>query len=171
MKGELIIEKATLKDMDDIAEIISSSATWYEPFLDEEDMKEHKVGENWIKENYQKRDFYLGSDVKGNKIGTISMQFFGNETYLGYIYLNAKHTGKGYGKKLMEFAKRKAIAKEQESMILIAHPEATWATKAYKRFGFELKHRNRNDILNYKKGLLKPYYEEGFHLYQYKLQA
>lgn len=155
--------------MSKIARIISSSAKWYEPIIDEKDMKEHEVDDSWIDKNYTRRDFYIAQDPSGEEIGTISMQYFGNTTYLGYIYVHAEKTGNGYGKKLIKFAEEQAKEKGQESLILIAHPKATWATKAYERYGFKKKFDSKEKVLNYKEGLLEPYYEEGFHLYEYRL--
>lgn len=164
------IRKARYKEMPLIADFIRSSASWYEDFLNEEDMKEHNVDDQWIEDNFKKRQFYIGKDENGNEVGTISMQFFGKQTYLGYIYLDATKTGKGYGKKLIQFAERESKKKGQESLILIAHPKATWATKAYEKFGFEKKYEKKENVIEYKNGILEPYYEEGFHLYEYKLR-
>lgn len=164
------IEKAKYDDMPIIADFIRSSASWYEPFLNEKDMKEHNVDETWIDKNYKKREFYIGKDEKGEEVGTISMQFFGKKTYLGYIYLDSNKTGKGYGGKLMQFAREESKKRGQDSLILIAHPKATWATKAYEKFGFEKKFEKKEEIHNYSNGILKSYYEEGFHLYTYKLR-
>lgn len=163
------INKAQFEDMKKIAKFINSSAEWYRPIVAPKDMKEHCVDEKWMKKNYDMRDFYIGTDEKSNDVGTISLQFFGKQTYLGYIYLDAKHVGNGHGKRLMDFAKYMSEKKGQESMILIAHPEAHWAVKAYEKYGFKRKFKEKEDILDYKDGLMKPYYEEGFHLYEYKI--
>lgn len=165
------IKKASKTDMKQIAEFIRSSAEWYRPFLDEKDLDEHYVDESWIEKNYRKREFYIGENEKGEEVGTISMQEFEDLTYLGYIYLDVNHVGNGYGAKLIDHAKKISEERNKNAMILIAHPEATWATKAYEKYGFERKHTNKKDILNYRDGVLKGYYEEGFHLYEYKLSA
>lgn len=162
------IKRASMIDMPKVANIIRSSAEWYEPFVDEKDLDQHYVDEKWQRENYQKREFYLGQK-DSEPLGTISMQFFGETTYLGYIYLNTKHVGKGIGRKLIDFARKKSKQREQKEMVLIAHPEAKWATRAYKKYGFECKFKEKDKILAWKNGLLKPYYEEGFHLYHYSL--
>ena len=52
-------------------------------------------------------------------------------------------------------------------MVLIAHPKAFWATRSYRRFGFECIATTRDQVLEWRSGWLKPYYEEGFELYQY----
>lgn len=163
------IKKAQFSDMPLIADFIRSSASWYENFVSEKDMQEHNVDKKWMERNYKKRDFYIGEDENGEEVGTISMQFFGKQTYLGYIYLDATKTGKGHGRKLIEFAEKESKKRGQESLILIAHPKATWATKAYEKFGFEKKYEKKENVISYKNGILEPYYEEGFHLYEYKL--
>lgn len=164
----LIIKAAQKEDMDVIAKFIRSSAQWYEPFLDEKDLNEHYVDDKWKEENYQKRDFYIGK-TEESEVGTISLQYFDDVTYLGYIYLHVKHVGKGYGKRLIDHAKRLSKRKGQDSMVLIAHPEAKWAVKAYEKYGFKKFLTDKKKILNWKDGLLKDYYEEGFHLYKYDL--
>jgi RimJ/RimL family protein N-acetyltransferase len=165
----LLVRRAQWDDMPKIARFISSSASWYEPFLDPKDMEEHQVGHQWIRENYEKRDFYIAKTPK-EEIGTISTQFFGDVAYLGYIYLDTKQAGKGYGPKLIDHAKAICLSKPGvNKMCLIAHPEARWAVKAYKRYGFKRILTRKEDILKYNGGFLKGYYEEGFHLYEYNL--
>lgn len=52
-------------------------------------------------------------------------------------------------------------------MCLIAHPEATWAKRAYLKYGFEIVERDRDRILAWNGGCLEPHYEEGFELYHF----
>jgi ribosomal protein S18 acetylase RimI-like enzyme len=174
LQDELLIKQAQRDDMDTIAKFIRSSASWYEEFVDEKDLNEHYVDDNWKEENFKKRDFYIGHKIDQSKttpVGTISLQHFGDITYLGYIYLHTDHVGKGYGHKLMDHAREICEKRDQEAMVLIAHPEATWATKAYKKYGFNRKMTQRREILTWKNGLLREYYEEGFHLYHYPLSS
>lgn len=169
-RNDLLIRPANREDMDTIAKFIRSSASWYEEFVDEKDLSEHYVDDKWKEENYKKRDFYIGK-TEDDAVGTISLQHFGDITYLGYIYLHTDHVGRGYGHKLMEHAKELCEKRNQEAMVLIAHPEAKWATKAYEKFGFTRKMTDKKSILNWKDGLLEEYYEEGFHLYHYDLSS
>ena len=90
--------------------------------------------------------------------------------YLGYIYLDADQAGKGYGPKLIDHARAICLSKPGiNKMALIAHPKATWAIKAYERYGFKKILEKKEEILKYNRGFLKPYYEEGFHLYEYQI--
>lgn len=166
----LHIQRANETDMDTIASFIRSSAEWYKPFLAEKDLKEHYVDDDWKKENYKKRDFYLGKDSQNGEVGTISLQYFGDYAYLGYIYLDSKYVGKGYGPELINFAKRKCLSKGLKGMCLISHPKAEWAIKAYEKYGFRKKCTSKQDVLNWNNAFLEPYYEEGFHLYVYEFE-
>lgn len=165
----LIIRPAKIDDMPKIAQFIASSAKWYEPFVDPKDMSEHKPGSKWIKDNYQKRDFYIAKTPE-REIGTISTQFFGQVAYLGYVYLDASQAGRGYGHKLLDHARAICLSKPGvNKMCLIAHPKATWAVRAYEKYGFHRIETQKEKILQYNNGFMKPYYEEGFHLYEYQL--
>lgn len=169
LRKKLIIERANKNDMDTIADFIRSSADWYRPFLAEKDLNEHYVDDEWKEKNYTKREFYLGKDKENGEVGTISLQYFGDYAYLGYIYLDSKHVGKGYGIELINFAKETCQQKNKKGMCLIAHPQAKWAIKAYEKYGFKKKFSKKEEILNWNNGFLRPYYEEGFDLYVYDL--
>ncbi|MCA9285652.1 MAG: GNAT family N-acetyltransferase, partial [Phycisphaerales bacterium] len=160
------IRPADRSDMELVADFVRSSAEWYRPILDERDMAEHDVDEEWAELNFERRDFYVGY-ASGEPLGTVSLQYFGDYAYLGYIYLDVAHVGKGYGQRLMRFAERKAREKSMKGMVLIAHPEATWAKNAYLKYGFEIIETAKEGVLAWKEGVLKPYYEEGFELYRY----
>ena len=155
--------------MDTVAGFIRSSLEWYKPFIDEQDLGEHDVDEKWKEENFKRRDFYLGINEKQQEVGTISLQHFDDIVYLGYIYLDVKFVGNGYGSQLIDHARKKAIDAGMRKMVLISHPKAEWAVKAYKKYGFRKVLSKKEDVLGYEGGFLKPYYEEGFELYEYIL--
>lgn len=163
------IRRARPRDMDLVAGFISSSAEWYRPFVAEDDMAEHEVGRDWAERNFPIRDFYVG-EAKGTPVGTISLQYFGDYAYLGYIYLDTDHTGQGYGRKLIDFAEDQARLMGMKGLCLIAHPKATWATKAYRRRGFERIASAREDVVSWNGGVLEPFYEDGFELYVYDFE-
>lgn len=167
---ELSINPATRDDMDVIAEMIKSSADWYRPFVDEKDMSEHDVDDDWKERNYQLRDFHIAHSGS-EPVGTVSLQHFGDYVYLGYVYLFKHHVGKGFGKRLLEHAERISRSLGRKGMILIAHPEAKWAKKAYLKYGFEIISSNKKEILAWQNGVLTPHYEEGFELYRYDLSS
>lgn len=162
------IRPANWDDMETVANFLRSTADWYRPFLREEDMAEHDVPDSWKAANFERRDFYMGF-VGETAVGTISLQYFGDHAYVGYVYLDAAFVGNGYGRQLLEFAAGLAREKGMKGVALIAHPEATWATRAYVKFGFEKVASDREDVLAWNDGALKDFYEDGFELYVYPL--
>ncbi len=161
---KLEITRATRSDMPLVAHFIRSSAEWYKPFIAQKDLSEHEVGEKWIAKNYPLRDFFIGYN-QHEPVGTISMQTVRGYTYLGYIYLDVAHVGKRFGHQLVEFAKLRSQGIGNKGMFLIAHPEASWSVKAYKKMGFKKIASKKEDVLAWNDGVLEPYYEEGFELY------
>lgn len=158
------IVPAKLGDMHVVADIVRSSASWYHPLVDQQDMAEHAVDDNWARENYKRRDFYVGLTDQG-PVGTLSLQFFGEYAYLGYVYLYVQQVGKGYGQVLMRFAETLARDRGMKGLVLIGHPEATWAKRAYLKYGFKVIARSKDEVLTWNGGVLRPYYEQGFELY------
>jgi GNAT superfamily N-acetyltransferase len=152
--------------MDRVAEILRSTATWYAPFVEPEDMDQHDVGPDWPAKNYAMREFYVAVK-QGEVIGCLSIQDTGPSLYLGYVYLHVDHVGHGYGKQILRYAERELRVRNKRSLVLIAHPEADWAVRAYERFGFERIARTDEDVLAWCDGWLEPYYEKGFHLFEY----
>lgn len=163
---EFTIRPAVREDMTKVAEFVRSSAEWYRPIVDEADMAEHEVGSEWAEVNFKRRDFYIGA-VGDEQIGTISLQYFGDFAYLGYIYLDVEHVGNGYGQQLMEFAEETAREAGMKGLALIAHPQATWAKRAYLKYGFDIVETEKDRVTSWENGVLEPYYEEGFELYLY----
>lgn len=164
----LRIRPALLGDMDTIANFLRSTADWYRAFVDEADMVEHDVPEEWKEQNFNRRDFFVG-ELEEGAVGTVSLQYFGDFAYIGYVYLDAHYVGQGFGQELLDFATGIASRKNKKGVALIAHPKATWATKAYLKYGFELELEQRDEVLAWNNGALKDFYEEGFQLFVYWL--
>lgn len=164
----LKIRRARRPEMHDIADILRSTADWYAPFVDPADMDQHDVDAGWADKNYRMREFHVGC-VDDDVIGCISIQEAGDALYLGYVYLHADRVGNGYGRKLLAFAREEARRRGKRALVLIAHPDADWAVRAYERFGFECIAEDRDDVLSWNVGWLRPYYEQGFHLFEYAL--
>jgi GNAT superfamily N-acetyltransferase len=163
---QLDIQPAKRHEMVIAANILRSSADWYRPFLDEKDMAQHDVDETWGELEFARRKFYIGRN-EGAPVGIVSSQSVGDMAYIGYIYVYDHQTGRGFGPQLLSYVRDKAASEGKRGLVLIAHPEATWATRAYVRFGFERLATTREQVLDWNAGWLKPYYEEGFELYQY----
>lgn len=164
----LRIDEATGSDASAVAELISSSADWYEDLVTPDDLGEHRVDEAWALENFRRREFFVGR-LDDEIAGTVSLQEVDEgHLYLGYVYLHTNHVGNGFGRDLLDFAEREMRRRGRSSMVLIAHPEAEWAIKAYRRYGFECIARDKGEILAWQDGWLEPYFEDGFHLYEYR---
>lgn len=164
---ELTIRRATDGDKPVVMQFINSSTEWYRSLINEDDISEHQVDDAWADENFKRREFYIGYTPEGEPVGTVTLQFFGDYTYLGYVYVDTRFVGKGYGGQLLDFAKTESMARGMKGMVLIAHPKATWAIKAYQKYGFELKYRDKADIFAWNDGALKPYYEDYFMMFVY----
>ena len=160
----------TADDMELVAGMVRSSAEWYRAIVDEKDMVEHEVGEEWARVNFQRRRFFVG-ELDGEPFGTISMQTFGRYCYVGYVYLDVNFVGRGLGRVLLDHVADRARRSGLQGLALIAHPEATWATRAYLKFGFDKVADNRDAVLAWQDGVLGPYYEEDFELYLFDFDA
>ncbi len=165
----LEIKRATEADKPHVMSFINSSTEWYRSIIDEKDLSEHQVSPEWAETNFKRREFYVGWS-EGKPVGTVSLQFFGDYTYLGYVYVDTDQVGKGFGKKLLQFAAEESKRRGMKGMALIAHPRATWAIKAYQKFGFRLELRDKEDVLSWNDGCLEPYYEEFFMLFLYEFE-
>jgi ribosomal protein S18 acetylase RimI-like enzyme len=165
----LDLEPARWDDMTDVVEIIRSSASWYEDIVEPEDFSEHLVDRDWARENFRRRDFFVAR-LEDKVVGTVTLQDVGEDhVYLGYVCLHEDQVGNGFGRDLLDFARDETRRRGRKSMVLIAHPEATWACRAYEKYGFEVIGRDRDRILAWEDGWLEPFYEEGFHLLQYRV--
>ncbi|MDT7043879.1 GNAT family N-acetyltransferase [Candidatus Nitronereus thalassa] len=163
---QLDIQPAKRHEMVIAANILRSSAEWYRPFLHEKDMAQHTVDNTWGEMEFDRRRFFIGRN-QDVPVGVISTQSVQDMFYIGYIYVYAHQVGKGFGPQLLSHVRDLAWEEGKRGMVLIAHPKAIWATRAYTRFGFECIATTREQVLEWQQGWLKPYYEEGFQLYQF----
>jgi len=163
------IRKTVESDGDAIADILRSSADWYESFVDEDDMDQHAVADTWFAENFEEREFWT-LERGGEVAGVLTIQDAGRDLYLGYVYVHVDHVGAGLGRKLLEHARRLGWQRGKENLVLLVHPEANWAIRAYEKFGFEPHLTTDEDVLAWNGGWLTDYHESGFHLYRFPLQ-
>ncbi len=153
-------------DLPAVVEIVSSTAAWYAPFVEPEDLaSQHDVDLAWAEENYAKREFWSAT-VDGEVIGVLTLQDAGDWLYLGYVYVHRDWVGRRIGRTLLDHAQQLAEARDKQGMVLIAHPEATWAVKAYEKYGFERVATSDTAVCAWNDGWLVPYHEAGFHLWR-----
>ncbi len=160
------VRPATPDDLPAIVEAICSSAAWYRPFVHPDDLDQHEVDLSWAQKNFEHRDFYV-AEREGNVVATITLQNAGDYSYLGYVYVHADHTRQGLGPAMLRFAEAESVSRGDRGMVLLAHPKATWACKAYLRFGFEVTATTDAEVLRWNDGFLEPYHERGFHVFSY----
>ena len=136
--------------------------------MDDADLQEHEVDHDWARRNFAQREFYVGRTEGGEAVGILSLQDTGDYLYVGYLYLFTDQVGQGFGRRFLAFAEAEARKRNKRGLALICHPEATWACKAYEKFGFRLVASDRAQVTAWNDGWLAPYYEEGFGLYLYE---
>jgi len=164
-----VLRPTQTHELPSIVSILRSTADWYEPFVAEEDLKtQHLVNLDWARENFKKREFY-SAVVEGEVVGLLTVQDCGDHLYLGYVYVHRDHVGKRIGGRLLDFAAEQARIRRKQGMVLIAHPEAKWAIRAYEKYGFDCIAGCDDEVLAWNDGWLEPYHEAGFTLWRYEL--
>ncbi|MEZ4319959.1 MAG: GNAT family N-acetyltransferase [Myxococcota bacterium] len=163
----LTLRPTVRPDLPDVVAILRSTADWYRPFVDPADLEsQHAVDLAWARENFERREFWSAT-LNGEVVGVLTMQDAGDHLYLGYVYVHRDHVGKRIGRRLLDHAAAEARRRGKEGLVLIAHPEATWAVRAYRKYGFECVATTDDDVCEWNDGWLEPYHEQGFHLWRW----
>lgn len=158
-------------DVEPIVEILQSTTEWYEPFTDPEDLAaSHDVDAAWARENMKKREFW-SAVIDGEVVGILTLQDAGDVLYLGYVYVHRDHVGKRIGRRLLDHASAEVKRRDKDGMVLIAHPEAEWAVRAYAKYGFDCIAETDEEVCAWNDGWLEGYHERGFHLWQWQPEA
>lgn len=161
------LRRSTPADIEPIVEILRSTTEWYRPFTDPEDLAtQHHVDAAWARENMKKREFW-SAVLDGEVVGILTLQDAGDFLYLGYVYVHRDHVGKRIGRRLLDHASAEVRRRDKEGMVLIAHPEADWAVRAYQKYGFDCVADTDDEVTAWNDGWLSPYHETGFHLWQW----
>lgn len=152
-----------------VVEILRSTVDWYRPFTDPEDLDtQHDVDLAWAHENFETRDFWSAT-LNGEVVGVVTIQDAGDHLYLGYVYVHRDHVGKRIGRALLDLAAREAERRGKKGMVLLSHPGATWAVRAYTKYGFECIADTDEGVVTWNDSWLASYHETGFHLWQWTL--
>lgn len=167
MHTEVTLRRTTVPELPAVVEILRSTLDWYAPFTDPQDLEEsHDVDLAWARENYDQREFW--SAILDNEVvGVLTIQDTGRFLYLGYVYVHEDHVGKRIGRRLLDHAARQVRKRGKDGMVLLAHPEATWAIKAYRKYGFACIADTDAGVEAWGDGWLAPYHETGFYLWQW----
>jgi ribosomal protein S18 acetylase RimI-like enzyme len=166
-RPEMSLRPTIASDLPAVVAILRSTTDWYRPFVEPADLEsQHNVDLAWAVENFERREFW--SAVVGDEVvGLITLQDAGSCLYLGYVYVHRDHVGKRIGRRLLDHAAAEVERRDKDGMVLIAHPEAAWAVKAYEKFGFECVAKDDDTVCEWNDGWLEPYHEQGFHLWQW----
>ena len=138
----LMIRKNSKEDIDKLVKL------WYEISLESHDFidKEYweKAREDMAKKYIPKSDTYIIEENNEFR-GFISMV----DNYLAAIFVDKKFQGKGYGKKLLDYAKE-----QKDSIELKVFKKNNRACKFYLRNGFTIKQELDNESLKEKEYLM-----------------
>ncbi len=157
-------------DLPAVVEILQSTVDWYRPFTDPDDLAtQHAVDLTWARENFEQREFWSAT-IDGEVVGVLTLQDAGDVLYLGYVYVHEDFVGNRIGRRLLDHAAAQAVARGKRGMVLISHPEATWAVKAYTKYGFECIADSDEAVCAWNDGWLATYHEQGFHLWQWSVE-
>ena len=82
----LTIRRANRSDMADAADNVRSKSDGYRPILSSRDMRDDAVDARWASRNHLRRELHVGC-LRGETVGTPSLQHCGEYLYIGHVYL------------------------------------------------------------------------------------
>lgn len=165
-----LVVRASKSLMYEVRECINSNYDRYKDIVSEKDLSEHQVDEVWVERNFEIREFYLGRDSTTKQyVGMGSFQDLGNFAYIGYFYVKPEFQRQNYGRAIMTFLEMRAMSKEITDLRLFANRKAGWAIDFYKKRGFKIISKAKDEILAMDGGVLKPFYEEDAYLMKKEL--
>lgn len=96
-----------------------------------------KLYQIWIQSAVDRQEVLLAEDCSGFVSCTVSE----NTAQIGLIAVDKNHRGKGWAKRLMHAAERKALLQGAETLIVSTQELNIPASTLYKSLGYELKER------------------------------
>ncbi len=154
------IIRASYELMDEVRAILNSNYHLYKDIVHEKDLSEHQVDEEWANRNFQIREFYLARD-NGEYVGMASFQNLKDSfAYIGYLYVRNGVQRKGYGSAIIKFLEMRTKQEGLGKICLFAQGKADWALKFYKKSGFSVRFTEKDYIIGFENGILRPFYEE-----------
>ena len=88
-------------------------------------------------ENKDDIRFYILVEDKNETAGYIAITDFGKDDIINYLYIREKYRGNGYGRKLIDFAKNRAIENKKEGILISNMVGNDTAEKIYDKMGFK----------------------------------
>jgi GNAT superfamily N-acetyltransferase len=140
---KMIIRPATLADLDKLLAFEQGIITTERPFdvtLREGHINYYDVAEMIVADNVEVAVAELGSEIIGSGYARIddSKAYLkhAQHAYLGFMYVDPKHRGKGVNQQILEYLKQWALSKNLTELILEVYDENLPAIKAYEKAGF-----------------------------------
>jgi len=137
---KILIKKATVWDVDTIKEIeVKSDSRWSRQF----DVKAHAI--DLLKDPKEHVHFlYRGS----RPVGYVSFREHTHRIEVSHVVVIRKMQGRGYGKRLMLYAIRKARALDKERILLRVRNYNLGAVILYSTLGFQVIRATKQQVLN-----------------------
>jgi len=140
---KMIIRPATIDDLDKLLAFEQGIITTERPFdvtLREGHINYYDVAEMIVADNVKVAVAELGSEIIGSGYARIddSKDYLkhAQHAYLGFMYVDPKHRGKGVNQQIIEHLKQWALSKNLTELRLEVYDENLPAVKAYEKAGF-----------------------------------
>ena len=161
--------RASKQLMPEVCTIINSNMNLYKGILENpEDIDDYFVNEQWVTENFKKREFYLLRESQ-KYVGMVSFQILKDFGYVGYLHVKFAKFRRGYGAALVKFLEMRAKKDKISKLRLFTHPKALWALNFYEKLGFQILERDQKTIDRLDGGVLKPYHGKHHILFEKRL--
>lgn len=141
---EIIIRKATLNDLETLLRFEQGVITTERPFdptLKPKDTRYYDIEAMIAADHIELLVAESGGQLVGSGYARIeeSKPYLQHKqhSYLGFMYVEPAHRGKGINKMIIEALKEWSVSKKITEMRLDVYVENTGAIKAYEKVGFE----------------------------------
>lgn len=149
--------KATIADIDYIAEVLESVSPMYEKLLPgvfEQRIKKYRAFKK-LPVNYEIWLIIHQSEPIGFMgIESLTAQV----VYMAAFYLHSEYHSLRLGSRTIEKLSSNLRQDGYSELILFAHQSADWAIKFYQKNGFEIVSKDNQEISRYRKGILAGYF-------------
>jgi GNAT superfamily N-acetyltransferase len=139
----MIIRPATLNDLDTLLAFEQGIITTERPFdvtLDDDPISYYNIAEMIKAGNVEVAVAELNSEIIGSGYARIedSKDYVkhAQHAYLGFMYVDPNHRGKGINQQILEYLKQWALSKGLTELRLEVYDDNRSAIKAYEKAGF-----------------------------------
>ena len=139
----MIVRAATLNDLDTLLAYEQGIITTERPYdvtLREGHINYYDIAKMIVADNVEVAVAELDSEIIGSGYARIDdskdyLKFI-RHAYLGFMYVDPKHRGKGVNQQILEYLKQWALSKNLTELRLEVYDENLPAIKAYEKAGF-----------------------------------